>query len=166
MLLATDGNLYGTTQYSSPGYGAIFKITPDGTLTTIHSFDWVDGENPKGLVQATDGNLYGTAAWGGGGTVWDAMRSSPNAKTPKLRVLNPSRPSPSRATPPEPYDDFVLSRSSARTRQPGGLSNSGTAFETSYQAVARNVFLNARGRLPVDQSPSLFTPQTARAPEQ
>jgi uncharacterized repeat protein (TIGR03803 family) len=77
LIQATDGNFYGTTQYGGPnscpfeagndyGCGTIFKITPSGTLTTLHSFDGTDGLSPEAaLVQGTDGNFYGTTYWGG-----------------------------------------------------------------------------------------------------
>lgn len=68
-----DGNLYGTTLYGGAydtcatyGCGTVFKISPNGTLTTLHSFDGTDGfEVYGGLVQTTDGNFYGTASAGG-----------------------------------------------------------------------------------------------------
>src|SRR5258707_9353580 len=62
MVQATDGNFYGTTQLGGANnYGTIFKITPGGKLTTLHSFDSTDGSDPVApLVQASDGNLYGT----------------------------------------------------------------------------------------------------------
>ena len=42
------------------------EITPGGTLTTLHSFDWYDGASPTGaLVQGNDGNFYGTTYGGG-----------------------------------------------------------------------------------------------------
>jgi uncharacterized repeat protein (TIGR03803 family) len=48
------------------GDGTVFEITPSGTLTTLHSFDGADGQEPEaGLVQATDGNFYGTTYGGG-----------------------------------------------------------------------------------------------------
>jgi uncharacterized repeat protein (TIGR03803 family) len=48
------------------GYGTVFKITPSGALSTLHSFDLTDGSHPAaGLVQGTDGNFYGTTAQGG-----------------------------------------------------------------------------------------------------
>ena len=52
------------------GVGTVFKITPSGALTTLHSFAINEGSYPYGwLVQATDGNFYGTT-YGGGGTVF------------------------------------------------------------------------------------------------
>jgi uncharacterized repeat protein (TIGR03803 family) len=72
----TDGNFYGTTGAGgtgsgslcgpiSQGCGTIFKLTPDGTLTTLHNFDSNDGFGPGSLVQATNGNFYGTTPYGG-----------------------------------------------------------------------------------------------------
>jgi uncharacterized repeat protein (TIGR03803 family) len=79
LVQATDGNLYGTTiqggaNCSPYGCGTIFKITPSGALTTLHSFDGTDGTYPNGLIQATNGNFYGTTAFGGAnekGTVFE-----------------------------------------------------------------------------------------------
>src|ERR1700677_702343 len=66
LVQGADGNLYGTTYYGgdarcSGGCGTIFKITPSGTLTMLHSFDSSDGANPgAGLILAKNGNFYGT----------------------------------------------------------------------------------------------------------
>lgn len=71
LVQATDGNLYGTTVWGGNpscdgGCGTVFEITPDGTLTTLHAFDFSDGEDPYGgLIQATNGTFYGTTAAGG-----------------------------------------------------------------------------------------------------
>ena len=56
-------------------YGTVFKLTPAGKLTTLHSFDGTDGKYPAAtLIQATDGKLYGTTSGGlnggGAGTVF------------------------------------------------------------------------------------------------
>lgn len=74
LIQASDGNLYGTTTYSSAsgasglgGFGTVFRITTAGQLQTLYTFTGGDdGANPSGrLVQASDGNLYGTTAYGG-----------------------------------------------------------------------------------------------------
>ncbi len=70
---ANDGNFYGTTigggdgsLGSGEGGGTIYKMTPDGNLTTLVIFEGTNGYCPSGcLVQASDGNLYGTCGWGG-----------------------------------------------------------------------------------------------------
>jgi uncharacterized repeat protein (TIGR03803 family) len=49
LIQATDGNLYGTTDFGEPhGEGTVFKITPGGTLTKLHSFNYMDGSSPDG----------------------------------------------------------------------------------------------------------------------
>ena len=65
---ATNGELYGTTEYGGAYayYGTVFKMTPSGTLTTLHSFNQTDGSYPEaGLLQATNGDFYGTTVEGG-----------------------------------------------------------------------------------------------------
>jgi len=86
LVQATNGNFYGTTFSggtndgcgNGSGCGTIFKITPAGKLTTLHSFcsqtNCSDGAAPyAGLVQATNGNFYGTTrGYGSGpGTVFE-----------------------------------------------------------------------------------------------
>jgi uncharacterized repeat protein (TIGR03803 family) len=66
---ASDGNFYGTSAGGGAyGEGTVFKMTLQGTLITLHSFQGypTDGEWPTaGLVQGRDGNLYGTTFMAG-----------------------------------------------------------------------------------------------------
>ncbi len=53
--------------------GTIFRVTPDGTLTTLFSFDGDDGRVPSStLTLGNDGDLYGVALGGtiGPGTIF------------------------------------------------------------------------------------------------
>ena len=62
-----DGNLYGTTEYttSSVQLGVIFKITLTGQYTVLHSFSGADGASPEaGLTLGNDGNFYGVTLGG------------------------------------------------------------------------------------------------------
>jgi uncharacterized repeat protein (TIGR03803 family) len=76
LTLGSDGNFYGALQEgpNSAPAGAIFKMTPAGAVTIVHTFQGTDGGSPSGrLLQLANGDWYGTAASGGaynGGTVF------------------------------------------------------------------------------------------------
>jgi uncharacterized repeat protein (TIGR03803 family) len=75
LIQGRDGNFYGAAEdggdnYSGTNYvGTLFKLTPQGTLTTLYSFcsraKCTDGADPEGLIQGRDGNFYGTTNAGG-----------------------------------------------------------------------------------------------------
>ena len=75
LVQSSDGNFYGTTYTGGVvDFGTVFRITPTGTLNTLHSFCTAqgcsDGIGPMaGLVQGPNGLLYGTASLGGDMTV-------------------------------------------------------------------------------------------------
>jgi uncharacterized repeat protein (TIGR03803 family) len=71
-----QSNIYGTTQSggtgctgnsSAEGCGTVFKLTPDGTVSTLYAFTSTgDGADPESdLAIDKNGNLYGTASSGG-----------------------------------------------------------------------------------------------------
>ena len=71
MVQGPDGNFYGTTSGSL--YGTIYKITPNGTFTTLVTFNGTNGSNPTGVLTLGDnGDFYGISGGGGpgGGTIF------------------------------------------------------------------------------------------------
>jgi uncharacterized repeat protein (TIGR03803 family) len=79
LIQGSDGNFYGTTQNGGANAcsnqggthdcGTVFKITPTGVETVLHSFgaSLADGVAPSGpFLQASDGAFYGTTVAGGG----------------------------------------------------------------------------------------------------
>jgi uncharacterized repeat protein (TIGR03803 family) len=137
---AANGNFYGTTRgyenftASDYGYGTVFEITPNGTLTTLHSFcsqpSCADGDYPEsGLVQGTDGNFYGTTSGSTGysntgGTVFRITPSSVLATlyTFCSQSLCADGETPTAALVQATNGDFF------GTTSGGGTSDAGTIF--------------------------------------
>jgi uncharacterized repeat protein (TIGR03803 family) len=107
LLEGPDGNLYGTTLNGGenvlPGFfgifgvGTLFRVTPDGVLTTLYSFGAaadsfgapLDGAFPyAGLTRGGEGDFYGTASGGlfNPGTVF---RFSIPESTPQRLIVDP-----------------------------------------------------------------------------
>ena len=69
----SDGNFYGVTSWGgsnydgtyNSGFGTIFRITPNGSFTSLAQFDGTNDNTPGTIIQGTDGNLYGTSMRGG-----------------------------------------------------------------------------------------------------
>ncbi|TXH05613.1 MAG: hypothetical protein E6R07_02050 [Nevskiaceae bacterium] len=69
-----DGSFYGTASGGGANnLGTAFKITPNGTLSTLYAFgaNAADGASPYGaLLKASNGGLYGTTLGSGLGTIY------------------------------------------------------------------------------------------------
>jgi uncharacterized repeat protein (TIGR03803 family) len=69
-LVFLHGEFYGTTTDGGSGessyqYGTVFKMSPSGHESVIHSFDDYDGNRPASALTVFGGALYGTT-WDGG----------------------------------------------------------------------------------------------------
>jgi len=88
LTLASDGNLYGTTEFGgTSGFGTVFRMSLAGTVTVLQSFAPSDpnGAQPLGaLIQASDGNLYGTCYSGGANGWGTVFRISTSGSFKKL----------------------------------------------------------------------------------
>jgi uncharacterized repeat protein (TIGR03803 family) len=98
LIQGTDGSFYGVTYLGGSnncvvsdccdgygGYGTVFKLTQQGSFTTLHVFSGgTDGAWPDAaLVQGTDGYLYGTTSGGNtnAGTVFKIGTNGTNFAT-------------------------------------------------------------------------------------
>jgi len=97
LVQGSDGNFYGTTSHggaapaaSGVGVGgAVFKMTPAGTVTILHSFiAGSDGQNPEApLIQGSDGNFYGTTASGGAANSGTIFKMTPQGTVTILHAF-------------------------------------------------------------------------------
>jgi uncharacterized repeat protein (TIGR03803 family) len=103
LLRDAAGNLYGTTVVGGPGSsaclpysasgtcGVVFKLSPTGTETLLHTFTGPDGASPSaGLIKDTRGNLYGTTSRGGAhgqGVVFELIRCDSEPSGYEFKVL-------------------------------------------------------------------------------
>jgi uncharacterized repeat protein (TIGR03803 family) len=131
LIQAHNGNLYGTTEAGGAncapifGCGTVFEMTPNGTLTTLDTFDSTDGSQPFGaLVQATDGNFYGTTLAGGTKSYGTVFRVSAAGKLTTLHNFDSNGAYP-RGGLIQATDGNLYGTTSGR----GGANGNGTIFE-------------------------------------
>ena len=91
-VLAMDGNFYGLTYGGGAhGVGTMYKITPQGVLTTLYSFDpTVDNIFFPGapLFQAANGNFYSVASQGGANDYGAVFEITPSGVFTVLHDFN------------------------------------------------------------------------------
>ena len=82
----TDGNIYGTTYRggTSGGWGTVFKITPSGEFTTVHSFNIPGNDASSLLVRASDGNFYTMLNQSGTFSLGTLFRVAPDGSVTEL----------------------------------------------------------------------------------
>ncbi len=140
LMLAKDGNFYGTSSnggvpqtrcQNHEAHGTLFRMTPDGNVTRLHTFcEEIDGAIPNSVTEGSDGFLYGTCKEDGpngqslgAGTFWRASYSG------KAKLLHVFKQFPEPAEPNgvlQAPDGFFYGTSNG-----GGSGNEGTIFRAS-----------------------------------
>ncbi len=131
----SDGNFYGTTSGGGTNKaGTVFKITPSGGLTTLHSFcsqpNCTDGRPgvEASLVEGSDGNFYGTTNVGGQNNCGTVFEITPSGT---LTTLYSFCSKANRADGANPYSGLVEGSDGNfyGTTSSGGAHNVGTVFK-------------------------------------
>lgn len=75
----SDGLMYGVAYAGGAnGYGTVFRVEADGSVTVVHAFAKSDGGGPfAALTLAPDGWLYGSTIFGGAGDEGVIYKISP-----------------------------------------------------------------------------------------
>jgi uncharacterized repeat protein (TIGR03803 family) len=138
LALGADGNFYGTTEFGGANNtGTIFRLTPDGMFTSVHSFAKLvntstNGAVPNALTAGADGALYGTTKRGGIFNAGTFFKFTPDGNFTQIASFNGAAPSKSPVTP-----DSTLTQDAGGnfygTSSGGGLQGGGTVFEITAQ---------------------------------
>jgi uncharacterized repeat protein (TIGR03803 family) len=144
----SDGDFYGTTSGGGRnGVGSVFKITPAGLLTVLHSFDGTTGVYPQaGLVQGTDGAFYGSTRGNGYALEGTLFRITSHGEFTTLHVFNGSNGE-------APNGGLVRGGDGALygTTLRGGSHNKGTVFKITLagKLTTLHSFNGTKGAFPV-----------------
>jgi uncharacterized repeat protein (TIGR03803 family) len=133
LALGTDGNFYGVTFVGGTlNAGTVYKITPAGKLTTLHSFAFSDGYNPyDALVLGSDGNYYGTTTFGGAHLAGNVFKMTPQGVVTNLHSFSTSDGSEPEAGLIQGTDGNFY----GTTYTGGGAGGYGTAFKITPAGV-------------------------------
>jgi uncharacterized repeat protein (TIGR03803 family) len=138
LIQGPDGSLYGTTIVGGTntstgiiseggvfGYGTVFRLSTNGTLTTLINFNVTNGAYPVGnLLWGPDGNIYGTTSgypgFAGNGTVFQLTLGGALTTLVSFNGTNGS----------QPYGGVILGADNNfyGTTSSGGTYSQGTVF--------------------------------------
>jgi uncharacterized repeat protein (TIGR03803 family) len=123
-----DGNFYGTTETGGVlNLGTVFRMQPDGTLTTVVDFIGENGAAPQAaLLLAKDGNLYGTTSAGGTQGLGTVFRVTPGGTLTTLLSFLGENGSKPHAPLIEATDGDLYG-----TTVDGGAFDAGTVYKIS-----------------------------------
>jgi len=95
LMLASDGNFYGTACGGTGKNGTIFKATSDGVLTSLFSFSGTNGSiinpfssRPGLLVQTAEDTCYGTTYLGGASNLGTIFRFQVAPDPPRIENIS------------------------------------------------------------------------------
>ena len=156
LTLGADGNFYGTTiaggtnQLSGTNNtGTIFRVTTNGTLTTVTSFTGFNGSYPEcQLIIGPNGSFYGTTAYGGASNAGTVFLVTTNGILTTLASFSGTN-----GAMPQAGLTLGLDGNFYGTTTYGGSSNVGTIFQVTPGGSLKTLvdFNNTNGAGPYGQ---------------
>jgi uncharacterized repeat protein (TIGR03803 family) len=138
LTLGNDGNFYGTTEQGGIyGAGTVFKMTPDGTVTTLASLDGDNAWPQSTLALGKDGNFYGTSYFGGGMMYGSVFKVTTNGVVTTLVTFTGDNGV-------YPFAGLTLGKDGNfyGTTRWGGSNNCGTVFRLNLPLPVSSVVLS------------------------
>jgi uncharacterized repeat protein (TIGR03803 family) len=137
LVQGADGNLYGTTTDGGANYdGTVYRMTTNGVLTTLLSFDYANGAFPyAGLAQGADGSFYGTTSGGGTNGQGTVFRMTTNGVLTTLLSFDSTNGA-------YPYAGLVQGADGNfyGTTENGGTNGNGTVFKITTNGALTTLF--------------------------
>jgi len=148
LVLGSDSNLYGTTQYGGSGsFGTVFKITTTGMLTVLTNFNgsFAGGDPYGGVTLGTDGSFYGTTYFSGPGGVGTVFRVTTSGVLTRLYSFTSMTSNGSSYTNGDgayPSAGLTLGPTGCfyGVASQGGLNGSGTVFQITTNGTLTTLF--------------------------
>jgi uncharacterized repeat protein (TIGR03803 family) len=133
-----DGNLYSTTAYGGVnGSGAMFKITPGGTLTVQYSFDSTSGMPESGLTLSTDEDFYGTTINAGAADFGTVLKITPGGTLTALHSFAGGNDGQGPVAPPIQGTDGNFYYG---TTTSGGTNNFGEVYKITTSGMLTTLY--------------------------
>jgi uncharacterized repeat protein (TIGR03803 family) len=147
LTLGPDGSLYGATyRGGSANEGVVFRISTNGTLISLASFQGTNGANPRAaLTLGPNGNFYGTTSQGGSNFYGTIFQITTNGRLTTLATFAGTNGAASYAPLTlGPDGNFYGSATSGGSRQYGTVFQ----FKTNGELTLLASFTNDNGSDP------------------
>ena len=143
-----DGGFYGTTEWGGANAtcpslpflpatcGTVFKITPEGAFSMVHSFEGADGANPYGgVVHAANDEFYGTTSLGGDSNSGTIFKVTASGAFTTLASFNGTDGAFSYSALIQANDGLLYGATSS-----GGTSGDGTLFKITPDGALTSLY--------------------------
>ncbi len=169
LVQASDGNFYGLTyDGGASNTGSIYRLTPQGEYTLMHSFvaaegipgsSSIEGGTMRGLLQASDGVLYGTTNGGGDYGAGTVFKMTLDGTFTVLHSFKGAAGTPPEGNGPEGNLIEAIDGSLYGSTYLGGTNDKGTVFRVAPDRTVSTVYsFGGTSGSPINPSGLLLAP--------